>query len=72
MTELTSDKIHSSLFSMHLVMQIVSDMYCGVSTPLGCAVVLARAMLGYLCKLLDEGGTKKWKITKILDSPIAA
>ena len=46
--------------------------YCGVSTPLGCAVVLARAMLGYLCKLLDEGGTKKWKITKILDSPIAA
>ena len=51
---------------------IVSDMYCGVSTPLGCAVVLWRAMLGYLCKLLDEGGTKKWKITKILDSPIAA
>ena len=47
-------------------------LYCGVSTPLGCAVVLSRAMLGYLCKLLDEGGTKKWKITKILDSPIAA
>ena len=57
---------------MHFVKQIVSDMYCGVSTPLGCAVVLLRAMLGYLCKLLDEGGTKKWKITKILDSPIAA
>ena len=33
LTELLSDKIHSSLFSMHLVMQIVSDMYCIVVYP---------------------------------------